>query len=66
VGECKDLKWLHDYCLKRSEFDEMPPHCPWDHKIELVDRAQPWDNTHLIPLSDDKTQALDEFLEENI
>jgi len=44
----------------------MPPHCPWDHKIELVDRAQPWDNTHLIPLSDDKTQALDEFLEENI
>ena len=43
----------------------MPPHCPWDHKIGLVDGAQPWDNMHLFPLSDGETQALDKFLEEN-
>ena len=60
--------WLHNFrsVFKTEEFDEMPPHCPWDHKIELVDGAQPWDNTRLIPLLDDETQALDEFLEENL
>jgi len=56
------LDWLHDFCsvFEKEEFDEMPPHRPWDHKIELVDGAQSWDNTRLIPLSDDKMQALDE------
>ena len=61
-------EYLHDYrsVFEKVEFDEMPPHRPWDHKIELVDGAQPWDHTRLIPLSDDETQALDDFLDENL
>ena len=61
-------EWLHDYrsVFEKEEFDEMPPHRLWDHKIELMEGAQPWDNTRLIPLSDEETQALDKFLEENL
>jgi hypothetical protein len=45
-------EWLHDYrsVFKKEEFDEMPPHRLWDHKIELMEGAQPWDSTCLIPL----------------
>jgi hypothetical protein len=61
-------EWLHDYHLvfEKAEFDEMPPRRLWDHKIELVEGARPWDNTRLIPLSDDKTKTLDDLLEENL
>jgi len=62
------LEWLLDYCsvFEKADFDEMPPHCPWDHKIELVNRAHPPDHAQIIPLSDEETQILDEFLDKNL
>jgi hypothetical protein len=61
-------EWLHDYksVFDKADFDEMPSHRPWDHHIELEKDAKPWDNVRLIPLSDDETDALDEFLNENL
>jgi hypothetical protein len=61
-------EWAHDYkpVFDKNDFDEMPPNRPWDHKIELNEGAQPWDNVRLIPLSDEETKALDDFLEENL
>jgi hypothetical protein len=51
-------EWLHNYCsvFEKTEFEEimMPPHRPWDHKIELVKGAQPWDHPRLIPLSNNE------------
>jgi hypothetical protein len=32
-------EYLHNNCEK-AEFDEMLPHCPWDHKIEPAEGAQ--------------------------
>ena len=39
-------EWLHDFrsVFEKTEFDEMPPHHLWDHKIELINGAQPWDH----------------------
>jgi hypothetical protein len=61
-------EWLYDYqsVFKKNDFDEIPPEHPWDHKIELEEGAKPWDNIWLIPLSDEETKALDDFLEENL
>jgi len=61
-------KWLMDYhsVFEKEDFDEMPPHRPWDHKIELEDGAQPPDHARIIPLSDEETQTLNEFLDENL
>jgi hypothetical protein len=61
-------EWPHDYrsVFDKADFDEMPPCRPWDHQIELEKDAKPWDNVRLIPLSDDETDALDEFLNENL
>jgi len=61
-------RWLMDYrsVFEKEDFDEMPPHRPWDHKIELEDGAQPPDHAWIIPLSDEETQILDEFLDENL
>jgi hypothetical protein len=60
--------WLHDYksIFDKADFDEMPPHHPWDHQIELEEAAKLWDNVCLIPLSNDKTDVLDEFLNKNL
>jgi hypothetical protein len=61
-------EWLMDYqeVFDKKDFDEMPPKRPWDHKIELNEGAKLWDNVQLIPLSDEETKSLDDFLEENM
>ena len=61
-------EWLHDYksIFDKADFNKMPLHHSWDHKIELEEGTKPRDNVHLIPLSDDETGVLDEFLNENL
>ena len=61
-------EWLHDYksVFQNKGFKQLPPKQPWDHMIELIDGAKPWDNTRIIPLSADKREALNEFLDENL
>jgi hypothetical protein len=59
-------EWLHDYKADKTDFDKMPPQCPWDHKIKLEEGTKPWDNVCLIPLSDNETDTLDQFLNKNL
>ena len=61
-------KWLHNYrpVFQNEGFEQLPPKRPWDHAIELVEGAKPWDNTRIIPLSADEREALNEFLDENL
>jgi hypothetical protein len=61
-------EWAHNYLsvFEKQSFDEMPPHREWDHKIELTENAKPWDNVHIIPMTNPETESLDEFLQENL
>ena len=50
-----------------SNYQELPPHCQWDHKIDLTPdwESKVW-KTHTYPLTYDELQELDKFLEENL
>jgi Reverse transcriptase (RNA-dependent DNA polymerase). len=50
----------------KEEFDELPPHRPWDHAIELLPGTTERLDCKIYPLSADEQTQLDEFLEENL
>ena len=73
-GTVKDEPWTktvpkhyHSYhrVFTKDGFDELPPHHPWDHAIELEPGSQPLDCKiyHLNPM---EQQQLDSFLDENL
>ena len=52
----------------KTEFDKLPPHRPWDHEIQL---REGWDRDpklrgKIYPLNPRETQALDDFIDENL
>jgi predicted aspartyl protease len=53
--------------FEEKMYNDLPPHRPWDHKIELVDdwETRKW-KPRTYPLSYDEQQELDKFLEENL
>ena len=61
-------KYLHDYAdvFTKQEFDELPPHRPWDHAIELLPGSENRLDCKIYPLSVYEQEKLDEFLEENL
>src|SRR5712672_1312200 len=44
----------------------LPPHRPWDHKIELLPMAPDVINSKVYPLAPKEQEALDQYLEENL
>jgi len=61
-------EYLHDYhdVFSPKDFDEIPPHRPWDHAIELLPDATDQLNCKVYPLSQDEQRQLDEFIDENL
>jgi hypothetical protein len=61
-------EYLRDYrdVFKKKDFDELPPHCPWDHAIELLLNTESVLNCKIYPLSSDEQEQLDAFLEEHL
>jgi hypothetical protein len=60
----KPYQELKDVFSKES-FDQLPPHKPWDHAIELTPGAQPF-STKVYPMSPNEQKELDAFLKENL
>ena len=60
--------YLHDFedVFTKKDFDELPPHRPWDHAIEIVEGKEPRLNCKVYPLSRDEQRQLDEFVEEHL
>ena len=60
-------KHCHPYqdVFKKQTFDKLPPRCPWDHAIELVEGAKALD-CKIYPLSKEEQTQLEEFLKENL
>ena len=53
--------------FEEANYQELPPHRLWDHKIELTDdwETKKW-KPHTYPLSYKEQEELDKFLEENL
>ena len=53
--------------FEEANYQELPPHQLWDHKIELTDdwETKKW-KPHTYPLSYKEQEELDKFLEENL
>ena len=60
--EYQDFKQLFE---KGSDEDALPLHQEWDHKIELTPGSQP-KRQPMYPLSQNKLEALREYLDENL
>ena len=60
--------YLHDFAdvFTKEDFDELPPHRPWDHAIELLPGTTERLDCKIYQLSVDEQTQLDEFLEENL
>ena len=58
----------HEYedVFTKKDFDELPPHRPWDHAIELLPGTEQRLDCKIYPLSRDEQEQLDEFLEEQL
>jgi len=61
-------EYLHDFpeVFTKQDFDELPPHCPWDHAIKLIPGTEERLDCKIYPLSLDEQKQLDEFLEEHL
>ena len=61
-------EYLHDYhdVFSPKDFDEIPPHRPWDHAIELLPDTTDQLNCKVYPLSQDEQHQLDEFIDKNL
>src|SRR5262245_30885590 len=61
-------EYLHDFpeVFTKQDFNELPPHCPWDHAIELLPGTKERLDCKIYPLSQDEQEQLDEFLEEHL
>ena len=53
--------------FEEASFQKLPPHRPWDHKIDLVDgwESLVW-TPKVYPLTYDEQKELDKFLDENL
>ena len=53
--------------FEESSYQELPPHRPWDHKIDLVDdwEDKKW-KPRIYPLTYTETEELDKFIDENL
>src|SRR3979490_226216 len=51
--------------FSKESFDQLPPCKPWDHAIELILSAQPF-NTKVYPMSPNEQRELEAFLKENL
>ena len=75
AGELKQTKTFeeivpeayHEYkdIFAKEMFDELPPHWPWDHAIELLPRNHKV-NCKTYNLTTAEQKELDDFLEENL
>jgi hypothetical protein len=52
--------------FEEKEFDKLPPHCPWDHAIELQPGKEHKLNCKIYPLSREEQDELDKFLDEQL
>ena len=57
--------WKFQDVFSKKLFDQLPARKPWDHVIELSPGSQPF-STKVYPMSPNKQQELDIFLEENL
>src|SRR5436190_9258159 len=51
--------------FEKESFDELPPHRPWDHTIDLMPDCEGIQGK-IYPLSRNECQELDKFLDENL
>jgi len=60
-------EYLHSFpeVFTKQDFDELPPHCPWDHAIELIPGTEEQLDCKIYPLSLDEQKQLNKFLEEH-
>jgi len=56
----------HWRIFSEEEARQLPPHQPWDHKIELLPTAPDVINSKIYPLAPKEQEALDQYLEENL
>ena len=61
-------EYFHDFpeVFTKQDFNELPPHRPWDHAIELLPGTKERLDCKIYPLSQDEQEQLDEFLEEHL
>jgi len=56
----------HWRVFSEEEARQLPPHRPWDHKIELLPTAPDVINSKVYPLAPKEQEALNQYLEENL
>jgi len=56
----------HWKVFSEQEAHQLPPHRPWDHKIELTPNAPNVINSKVYPLSPNEQKVLNEYLEDNL
>jgi len=56
----------HWRVFSEEEAWQLPPHRPWDHKIELLPMAPDVINSKIYPLAPKEQEALDRYLKENL
>lgn len=59
-----EFTWYKLVFMKES-FDQLPPHRPWDHAIELIPGSDPH-FSKVYPMNPIKQRELDDLLEENL
>ena len=61
-------EYLHDFedVFTKEKYDDLPPHRPWDHAIELLPGSQERLDCKIYPLSLEEQKQLDKFLEEHL
>jgi hypothetical protein len=61
----KEYHRFKDFFTKK-EFDVLPPHCTWDHNIELDSKYEPYINSKIYSLDSNRREELKKFLKENL
>ena len=56
----------HWRVFSEEEARQLPPHRPWDHKIELLPMAPDVINSKIYPLAPKEQEALNLYLEDNL
>jgi len=56
----------HWRIFSEEEAWQLPPHRPWDHKIELLPTAPNVINSKIYPLAPKEQTVLDQYLEDNL
>jgi len=56
----------HWRVFSKEEAQQLPPHRPWDHKIELLPTAPDVINSKIYLLAPKEQEALNSYLEDNL